>query len=109
MNRSSELVSNNLAIVTKLFEIVANFKILIHRMLLGVRPDGDERLPEWMGAAERRMLQLQGETKPTPNAVVAKDGSLNICGFKEFVNPEVQQQIPQFKSIYPKGPFGKGI
>lgn len=59
MNTSAELVSNSLAIVTKLF---------------GLRIPNHRRSRRLLGAAEIRLLQ---ETSPTPDVVVAKDGTGN--------------------------------
>ncbi|GMH22014.1 hypothetical protein Nepgr_023857 [Nepenthes gracilis] len=67
---STEFISNSLAIVTKLFSILSDLKIPIHRRLLESGNGG--AWPEWMGVAERRLLQ---EAKTTPNVVVAADGS----------------------------------
>ncbi|KAL9269631.1 Pectinesterase 3-like protein [Drosera capensis] len=65
---SSELVSNSLAIVTKLFDVLSEFN---GRKLLGRR-----RLlwPEWVGESERRMLQAAAGTVQA-DIVVAQDGS----------------------------------
>ncbi|KAL9260560.1 Pectinesterase 3-like protein [Drosera capensis] len=65
---SSELVSNSLAIVTKLFEVLSEFngrKLLGRRQLLW---------PEWVGESERRILQAAAGTIRA-DIVVAQDGS----------------------------------
>ncbi|OMO66006.1 Pectinesterase, catalytic [Corchorus olitorius] len=71
MQNSTEYASNSLAIVTKILSLLTGFKIPIHRRLLGF-PRADSEFPGWVSPTERRLLQ---ESKPVPNAIVAKDGS----------------------------------
>ncbi|RZC01383.1 pectinesterase 3-like [Glycine soja] len=67
MRNSTEFASNSLAIVTKILGLLSKFDSPIHhRRLLG--------FPEWLGAAERRLLQVNS-SETTPDAVVASDGS----------------------------------
>ncbi|KAL3511558.1 hypothetical protein ACH5RR_024275 [Cinchona calisaya] len=72
MKNSTEFASNSLAIVSKLLNILSDFKIPIHRKLLA-ETAGDSGFPHWVGAADRRLLQ--SSSNPKPNLVVAKDGS----------------------------------
>ncbi|KAL5171488.1 Pectinesterase 3 [Glycine soja] len=67
MRNSTEFASNSLAIVTKILGLLSQFEAPIHhRRLLG--------FPEWLGAAERRLLQVNS-SETTLDAVVAQDGS----------------------------------
>ncbi|KAG4950807.1 hypothetical protein JHK85_044674 [Glycine max] len=67
MRNSTEFASNSLAIVTKILGLLSQFAAPIHhRRLLG--------FPEWLGAAERRLLQVNS-SETTLDAVVAQDGS----------------------------------
>lgn len=67
MKNSTELASNSLAIVTRILGLLSRFGAPVHRRrLLG--------FPEWIGAAERRLLESNATTT-APDAVVASDGS----------------------------------
>ncbi|GAU31991.1 hypothetical protein TSUD_359360 [Trifolium subterraneum] len=80
MRNSTEFASNSLAIVTKVIRLLSNFEVSNHhRRLLGDFPD-------WLGAAERRLLAGEGNGTTvtgtvTPDAVVAKDGTVKGKGF----------------------------
>lgn len=79
MKNSTEFASNSLAIVSKLLGLLGDFKIPIHRRLLGAVESG---FPAWVGAAERRLLQ---ESNPKPDVTVAKDGGGDVRTLKEAV------------------------
>lgn len=72
MRNSTEFASNSLAIVTRILGLLSKFDAPIHhrRRLLGF----ESEFPEWVGAAERRLLQAERNVT-TADAVVAKDGS----------------------------------
>ncbi|CAK9871325.1 unnamed protein product [Sphagnum jensenii] len=101
---ATQLLSNALALVTDLTKITSlsdllpgshNRRLLYadhtpYRMeeedssthLLGGGGGGGASYPEWMSAGDRRLLQ----TKPTPNAVVAQDGSGQYTTIQAAVN-----------------------
>ncbi|KAK8584921.1 hypothetical protein V6N13_138864 [Hibiscus sabdariffa] len=72
MQNSSEYASNSLAIVAKILGLLTDVNITIHRRLLGFQKAESSEFPAWISPTERRLLQ---ESKPTPNVIVAKDGS----------------------------------
>lgn len=76
---ATEFASNSLAIVTKILGAFGDFKIPIHRRLLG---EADAGFPAWVGGRERRLLQ---EVAPKPNVTVAADGSGDVKTLKEAV------------------------
>ncbi|KAI7984982.1 Pectinesterase 3 [Camellia lanceoleosa] len=79
MKNSTEFASNSLAIVAEVMAIMVDVNVPIHRKLLGVSDSG---FPEWVGAAERRLLQAAAVK---PNLVVAQDGSGNYKTIGEAV------------------------
>ncbi|KAK4788437.1 hypothetical protein SAY86_019756 [Trapa natans] len=73
MTNSTELISNSLAIITKLLGYLSKFKIPVHRRLLSFSDCCDSLgFPTWLSAADRRLLQAEN---PTPDLVIAQDGS----------------------------------
>ncbi|GMI73006.1 pectin methylesterase 1 [Hibiscus trionum] len=81
MQNSSEYTSNSLAIVARILGLLTDLNIPIHRRLLGFEESGSE-FPAWVSPAERRLLQ---DSKPTPNVVVAQDGSGDVLTIKDAV------------------------
>ncbi|KAI3463189.1 hypothetical protein Pfo_019852 [Paulownia fortunei] len=79
MKNSTEFASNSLAIVSKLLGILGDFKIPIHRRLLGEAGSG---FPIWVAASDRRLLQ---ESEPKPDVTVAADGSGDVRTINEAV------------------------
>ncbi|KAL0354417.1 UNVERIFIED_CONTAM: Pectinesterase 3 [Sesamum radiatum] len=79
MKNSTEFASNSLAIVSKLLGFLGDFKIPIHRRLLGAEESG---FPSWVAAGDRRLLQA---STPKPDVTVAKDGSGDVRTLKEAV------------------------
>ncbi|KAF5931662.1 hypothetical protein HYC85_027833 [Camellia sinensis] len=79
MKNSTEFASNSLAIVAEVMAIMVDVNVPIHRKLLGVSDSG---FPEWVGAAERRLLQA---ATVKANLVVAQDGSGNYRTIGEAV------------------------
>ncbi|KDP33981.1 hypothetical protein JCGZ_07552 [Jatropha curcas] len=79
-NASKELTSNSLAMVSSLTSFLSSFGEINHsRRLLATKPnlssmDKDE-LPSWISNEDRRILKADDSDKPTPNVIVAKDGS----------------------------------
>ncbi|XP_052181343.1 pectinesterase 3 [Diospyros lotus] len=87
MKNSTEFASNSLAIVSKLLNILAGFNIPIHRRLLGFG------LPEWVGPAERRLLE---EPAVKPDVTVAQDGSGDYRTIKEAVGKVPKKSLSRF-------------
>lgn len=82
MENSTEFVSNSLAIVAKILGLLSDFKIPIHRRLLGFERSHISEFPQWVSFGDRRLLQ---ESDPTPNVTVAKDGSGDCETLREAV------------------------
>ncbi|KAF6139865.1 hypothetical protein GIB67_009712 [Kingdonia uniflora] len=80
MKNSSEFTSNSLAIVAKIFTILDDFNLPIHRKLLGTV--GSD-FPTWVKVNDRRLLVDEEIVKP--DITVAKDGSGNFETIKEAV------------------------
>ncbi|KNA25947.1 hypothetical protein SOVF_001630 [Spinacia oleracea] len=82
MKNSTELVSNSLAIVSKIGTILGKFKnsnsikvpksFHLRKLL---EYGSDQMFPDWVGPAERRLLLGEEAMGPGADAVVAKDGS----------------------------------
>ncbi|KAJ8447539.1 hypothetical protein Cgig2_031152 [Carnegiea gigantea] len=101
MKNSTELVSNSLAIVTKVVGLLAKVKIIpTHRKLLG--------FPEWVGAAERRLLQ-DGTTAVTPDVVVAADGSGDFKTIGEAVNAAPKKSEKRYVIYVKAGVYEENV
>uniref|UniRef100_A0A7C9AVP5 Pectinesterase n=1 Tax=Opuntia streptacantha TaxID=393608 RepID=A0A7C9AVP5_OPUST len=101
MKNSTELVSNSLAIATKVVGILGNVKIpRIHRRLLG--------FPEWVGAAERRLLQ-DGTEAETPDAVVAADGSGDFKTIGEAVQAAAKKSEKRYVIYVKTGVYEENV
>jgi pectinesterase inhibitor-like protein len=85
MKNSTEYASNSLAIVAKILGILADFDIPVHRKLLG--------FPDWVGAGDRRLLQ---EVKPTPDVIVASDGTGDCLTIREAVGRIPKKNTSRF-------------
>ncbi|XP_022731566.1 putative pectinesterase/pectinesterase inhibitor 45 [Durio zibethinus] len=79
LNSSQELTSNSLAMsrefssyVSSVMEMPTASRHLLESNSPSVGKDG---LPNWLNREERRMLKAANADKPTPNVIVAKDGS----------------------------------
>lgn len=92
MNNSTEYASNSLAIVSKILGILGHFKIPIHRKLLGTA--GDSNFPEWVRAADRKLLQQN--SNPKPNVVVAKDGTGDVTTIREAIAKVPKKSAARF-------------
>ncbi|XP_047339754.1 pectinesterase 3-like [Impatiens glandulifera] len=82
MRNSTEFTSNSLAIVSKVLGIpLSTYKIPIHhnRRLLG---EGSSLFPKWMGHTDHKLLET---ANPTPDIIVAKDGTGNVTTIMEGV------------------------
>ncbi|KAG9146803.1 hypothetical protein Leryth_005130 [Lithospermum erythrorhizon] len=78
MKNSTEFASNSLAIVTKIFGVLGDLGLPLHRKLLEV--ENTEVFPDWIGKADKRLLR---EVKPRPNVTVAHDGTGDVRTLKE--------------------------
>ncbi|KAJ4953112.1 hypothetical protein NE237_029944 [Protea cynaroides] len=65
---STQFISNSLALVTAISNLADSIKM---RRLMSVDEDG---LPDWMNAADRKLLQKSG-SNIKPDLIVARDGS----------------------------------
>ncbi|KAL4018561.1 hypothetical protein IC575_022159 [Cucumis melo] len=78
---AGKLTSNALAILTAVSNILDNYGLQLKvqpsgRRLLGTTEVDSDGFPTWLTGADRKLLaSKQGGVRPTPNAVVAKDGS----------------------------------
>ncbi|KAK6153535.1 hypothetical protein DH2020_013174 [Rehmannia glutinosa] len=77
MKNSTQFASNSLAIVSRILGKIGDFKIPIHRRLLG------EGFPAWVAASERRLLQESAAIKP--DVTVAADGTGDVRTINEAV------------------------
>ncbi|MED6204747.1 Pectinesterase 3 [Stylosanthes scabra] len=105
MKNSTEFSSNSLAIVTKILGVLSRFNSPVHgRRLLG--------FPEWVGAAERRLLLDDGNTTTgatTPDAVVAADGSAQYKTIKEAVLAVQKKSEKRFVIYVKAGTYVENI
>lgn len=97
MRNSTEFASNSLAIVTKILRLAAKFQ---RRRLLG-------EFPEWVGAAERRLLAAGNET--VPDAVVAKDGTGQFRTIAEALKGVAKKSEKRFVVYVKKGEYVENI
>ncbi|MGF2531601.1 pectinesterase family protein, partial [Ralstonia pseudosolanacearum] len=101
LEKTEELTINGLAIVEEVGLVLSQLNITIpsfggsskSRRLLGFQMD-NEGLPTWFSASDRKLMAA---SNPTPNAVVAKDGSGKYRSIQEAVN------------AYPKNHRGKYV
>ncbi|XVE51777.1 hypothetical protein DITRI_Ditri02bG0068400 [Diplodiscus trichospermus] len=105
MQNSSEYASNSLAIVAKILGLLSDFKIPIHRRLLGFQQSGSE-FPAWVSATERRLLQ---EDKPTQNVVVAQDGSGDFRTINEAVKLVGKKNESRFVIYVKEGKYVENV
>lgn len=80
LHNATQLTSNALAIVSSISGIINTFHPPMNnttpsRRLLGLSENGSGKFPEWLSASDRKLLEINDNAQPTPNAVVAQDGS----------------------------------
>ncbi|CAN1827813.1 Pectinesterase 3 [Linum perenne] len=89
MENSTELVSNSLAIVTKVMSLLSDFNIPIHRRRRLMSAEQSELklgFPRWLSRGDRRLLQESATGGAiTPNVTVAQDGTGNFTTIREAV------------------------
>ncbi|KAH6793315.1 pectin methylesterase 1 [Perilla frutescens var. hirtella] len=100
---STEFVSNSLAIASKVLGLLGDFKIPVHRRLLG---ELEAAFPAWVGAAERRLLQ---ESRPKPDLTVAKDGSGDVTTLKEAVGKIKKKNKTRFVIYVKAGVYVENV
>lgn len=102
MKNSTEFASNSLAIVTKILGLLSKFDAPTHhRRLLG-------GFPEWVGAAERRLLAA-GSNDTTPDAVVAKDGTGQYTTIAAALKAVAKKSEKRFVVYVKKGEYLENI
>ncbi|XP_028752112.1 pectinesterase 3 [Neltuma alba] len=103
---STEFASNSLAIVTKILGLLSNLKIPIHRRLLGFG-GLDSGFPDWVGPAERRLLEDTNTT--APHAVVAKDNSGQFTTIKAALASVKKKSLTRFVIHVKEGVYEENI
>ncbi|MBA0595004.1 hypothetical protein E1A91_D05G152700v1 [Gossypium mustelinum] len=106
MQNSSEYASNSLAIAAKFLGLLTNFRIPIHRRLLGFQKAAPSEFPAWVSPTERRLLQ---ESKPTPNVIVAKDGSGHFKTINEAVQLVGKKNQSRFVIYVKEGKYVENV
>ncbi|XP_061340884.1 pectinesterase 3 [Gastrolobium bilobum] len=103
MKNSTEFSSNSLAIVTRILGLLSKLNAPIHnRRLLGA-------FPEWVSAADRRLLAEEGNDTTTPDAVVAKDGSGQYKTIAEAVKAVKKKSDKRFVVYVKEGVYVENI
>ncbi|EOY27391.1 Pectinesterase 3 [Theobroma cacao] len=105
MQNSSEYASNSLAIVAKILSLLPDFNIPIHRRLLGFQETGSE-FPDWVSPTERRLLQ---DSNPTPNVVVAQDGSGDVLTINDAVKLVGKKNESRFVIYVKEGKYVENV
>ncbi|KAL2234849.1 pectinesterase 1-like [Sesamum indicum] len=103
MKNSTEFASNSLAIVSKILGAIGDFKIPIHRRLLGA---GGSGFPTWVAAGDRRLLQ---ESAPKPDVTVAADGSGDVKSLKEAVDRIPKKSKTRFVIYVKAGEYVENV
>uniref|UniRef100_A0A6M2EAX1 pectinesterase n=1 Tax=Populus davidiana TaxID=266767 RepID=A0A6M2EAX1_9ROSI len=103
---STEFVSNSLAIVAKILGLLSDFKIPIHRRLLGFERSHVSEYPQWVSLGDRRLLQ---ESNPTPNVTVAKDDTGNFKTLGEAVEKIPKKSESRFIIYVKKGEYVENV
>lgn len=106
MENSTEFVSNSLAIVAKILGLLSDFKIPIHRRLLGFERSHISEFPQWVSFGDRRLLQ---ESNPTPNVTVAKDGSGDCETLREAVGKIPKKSESRFVIHVKEGEYVENV
>lgn len=105
MQNSTEYASNSLAIVARILGLLTDLNIRIHRRLLGLEKAGSE-FPAWVSPTERRLLQ---ESKPTPNVIVAQDGSGNVLTINDAVKLVGKKNESRFVIYVKEGKYVENV
>ncbi|KAJ8774029.1 hypothetical protein K2173_009460 [Erythroxylum novogranatense] len=106
MDNSTELVSNSLAIVSKIMGLLSDFRIPIHRRLLRLQSEPNTEFPMWFSLRDRRLLE---EYKPKPNATVAGDGSGDYKTIKEAVAAVPKKTASRFVIYVKAGSYKENV
>lgn len=105
MQNSTEYTSNSLAIVARILGLLTDLNIPIHRRLLGFEEAGSE-FPAWVSPTEGRLLQ---ESKPTPNVIVAQDGSGNVLTINDAVKLVGKKNESRFVIYVKEGMYVENV
>ena len=102
MRNSTEFASNSLAIVTRILGLISKFDAPVHRRrrLLG--------FPEWLTAAERRLLSAEGN-ETAAHVVVAKDGSGDYTTIAAAVKVAKKKSKERFVIYVKEGTYVENI
>ncbi|XP_021717476.1 LOW QUALITY PROTEIN: pectinesterase 3-like [Chenopodium quinoa] len=115
MKNATELVSNSLAIVSKVgsilgkFKDISNSKVPFHLRKL-LRSDGNNQMfPEWVGSVERRLLLGEGEEEGGADAVVAKDGSGQYKTITEAIKAVPLKSVKRYVIYVKEGVYEENV
>ncbi|KAB5564050.1 hypothetical protein DKX38_004104 [Salix brachista] len=106
MENSTEFVSNSLAIVTKILGVLSDFKIPIHRRLLGFERTHYSGFPQWVSLGDRRLLQA---SNPTPDVTVAGDGTGDFRTLLEAVGKIPKKSTKRFVIYVKAGTYKENV
>ncbi|XVF25295.1 hypothetical protein REPUB_Repub13aG0201200 [Reevesia pubescens] len=106
VQNSSEYASNSLAIAAKILGLLIDFNIPIHRRLLGFQEAAASEFPAWLSPTERRLLQ---ESKPTPNVIVAQDGSGDVLTIDEAAKLVGKKNESRFVIYVKEGKYVENV
>ncbi|KAL6010502.1 hypothetical protein ACLOJK_000935 [Asimina triloba] len=102
IRNSTEFTSNSLAIATKIIAVLQKLDIPMHRKLLST-----ERIPTWVSSKDRKLLQA--DENPTPDVVVAKDGSGQFRTIGEAVAQVPKKSDKQFVIFVKAGTYVENV
>ncbi|KAJ4827605.1 hypothetical protein Tsubulata_026412, partial [Turnera subulata] len=109
MENSTEFVSNSLAIVSKIISLLSDqFSAGPgNRKLLGLQGSSSHSgFPDWVSPGDRRLLQ---EANPTPDVVVAKDGTGKYKTIREAVGEIPKKGKTRFVIYVKEGTYEENV
>lgn len=114
IQNSTELASNSLAIAAKIIGLLTNFKIPVHRKLLGLHYGVG--FPDWVGPEERRLLledkknaTTKNTTSSTTQVTVAKDGSGDYKTINDAVAAVPKKSATRFVIYVKEGTYYENV
>lgn len=102
MKNSSEFISNSLAIVSGMQDVLKDLNFEMHRKLLSWEG------PEWIQEGQRRVL-LQVGSDLIPNVTVAKDGSGQVKTINEAVLMIPKKSMERYVIRVKKGVYEENV